>query len=67
MKLVVTGALGHIGSKLIHSIKAGMFEEVRLIDNMMTQRYSSLFNLPCGVRFKFYEDDICRADLARYF
>lgn len=67
MKLLVTGALGHIGSKLIHSIKPGIFEEIRLIDNMMTQRYCSLFNLPGGVRFRFYEDDICRPGLDKYF
>ncbi len=67
MKLLITGALGHIGSKLIHSIKPGQFTEVRLVDNMMTQRYPSLFNLPRGVKFKFHEDDICRADLDKYF
>ncbi|MBT6112948.1 MAG: NAD-dependent epimerase/dehydratase family protein, partial [Candidatus Marinimicrobia bacterium] len=63
MKLLITGALGHIGSKLIHSIKPGEFEEVRLIDNMLTQRYSSLFNLLKGVNFKFYEEDILKAVL----
>lgn len=67
MKLLITGPLGHIGSKLIHSIKPGQFEEVRLIDNMLTQRYCSLFNLPSRVKFKFYEDDICRAELDKYF
>ena len=40
---------------------------MRLIDNLSTQRYSSLFNLPKGVKFKFYEDDICTADLDAYF
>jgi len=67
MKLLITGALGHIGSKLIRNIEPGLFEEVRLIDNLMTQRYCSLFNLPGGVKFKFYEDDICRPDLDKYF
>lgn len=66
MKLLITGALGHIGSKLIHSIKPGQFEEVRLLDNLLTQRYSSLFNLPKGVNFKFFEEDICKADLDKY-
>ena len=61
--ILITGALGHIGSKLIHSIKPGEFEEVRLIDNMLTQRYSSLFNLLKGVNFKFYEEDILKTDL----
>jgi len=62
-KILITGALGHIGSKLIHSIKPGEFGEVCLIDNMLTQRYVSLFNLPKNVNFKFYEDDILKADI----
>ncbi|MDP3789941.1 MAG: SDR family oxidoreductase [Candidatus Omnitrophota bacterium] len=67
MRLLITGALGHIGSRLIRDIKKDRFSEVRLIDNMLTQRYSSLFNLPSGVKFGFYEEDICKADLDRYF
>jgi UDP-glucose 4-epimerase len=67
MKILVTGALGHIGSRLIHSLTLGQFDEVRLLDNLSTQRYSSLFNLPEGVKFKFIEDDICSADLDKYF
>lgn len=67
MRLLITGALGHIGSGLIHGIKPDQFEEVILIDNMLTQRYSSLFNLPSGIKFRFYEEDICKANLARYF
>ncbi len=67
MKILITGALGHLGSKLIHNIIPGQFEEVRLIDNLSTQRYPSLFNLPKGVKFKFFEDDICTADLDTYF
>jgi UDP-glucose 4-epimerase len=62
-KILITGALGHIGSKLIHSIRPGEFEEVRLIDNMLTQRYSSLFNLPNEVNYTFIENDILKADL----
>ena len=63
MRILITGALGHIGSKLIHNIESGEFEDVLLIDNMLTQRYASLFNLPNGVNFKFYEEDILKADL----
>ncbi|MBI1937706.1 MAG: SDR family oxidoreductase [Ignavibacteriales bacterium] len=61
--LLITGALGHIGSKFIHSLVSGEFETVRMIDNLSTLRYSSLFNLPGGVKFSFIEDDICTADL----
>jgi len=64
MKILITGALGHIGSKLIHSIKPLEFEEVRLVDNMLTQRYASLFNLPTDVNFQFFENDILKTDLA---
>ncbi|MCP4185049.1 MAG: SDR family NAD-dependent epimerase/dehydratase, partial [Hyphomicrobiales bacterium] len=47
MKIVVTGALGHIGSRLARQIPATFpGAEIVLIDNMATQRYCSLFNLP---------------------
>uniref|UniRef100_A0A7V3N455 SDR family oxidoreductase n=1 Tax=candidate division CPR3 bacterium TaxID=2268181 RepID=A0A7V3N455_UNCC3 len=66
MKILITGALGHIGSKLIHDIRAGEYDEVVLLDNLSTQRYASLFNLPSGVKFRFYEEDILKADLKEF-
>ena len=66
-KLVVTGALGHIGSRLIHSLRPGEFEEVVLVDDLSTQRYASLFNLPHGVPFRFVEADVCKAELDPLF
>lgn len=65
-KILITGALGHIGSALIHSISPGEFDEVHLMDNFLTQRYSSLFNLPRGVKYFFYEADILKCDIDRY-
>ncbi len=67
MKLLITGALGHIGSRLIHDLQAGEFSEVVLVDNFATSRYCSLFHLPAGVPFRFVEADVCTADLARLF
>jgi UDP-glucose 4-epimerase len=67
MKLLITGALGHIGSRLIHDLKPGLFSEVLLVDNLATQRYASLFNLPDGVPFRFVEADVCTADLQKLF
>jgi len=67
MKLVVTGALGHIGSQFIHKICPGDYTEVVLLDNLSTQRYCSLFNLPRGVPFRFVEADVCTADLETLF
>lgn len=65
MKIAITGALGHIGSRFIHSLSPGQFDEVLLIDNLATQRYPSLFNLPEGVRYRFVEADIMTADLTQ--
>jgi UDP-glucose 4-epimerase len=67
MKLLITGALGHIGSRLIHDLKPGGFSEVVLVDNLATQRYTSLFDLPDGVPFRFLEADVCTADLEKLF
>src|SRR6186713_518188 len=65
MKLAITGALGHIGSRLIHALAPGDFDEVLLLDNLATQRFVSLFNLPKGVRFRFVEGDVLKADLGK--
>jgi UDP-glucose 4-epimerase len=65
MKLFITGALGHIGSRFIHSIKPGEFEQVVLMDNMSTQRYCSLLNLLKCVPFRFIEDDVCEAKMEK--
>ena len=67
MKLLITGALGHIGSRLIQELKPDDFSEVVLFDNLATQRYCSLFNLPARVPFRFVEADVCTADLERHF
>jgi len=64
MKLVITGALGHIGSGLIHALTPDDATEVVLIDNLSTQRYCSLFNLPEGITWKFVEADIMNDEVA---
>ena len=56
MRIVVTGALGHIGSRLIRDLpKTFPDAEIALIDNLLTQRYSSLFDLPSEGRYQFVE------------
>ena len=69
MKLVITGALGHIGSRLIHTVEPGEYEEIILIDNLLTQRYCSLFNLPTGIGWRFVEADVTagKANLEELF
>ena len=64
MKIVVTGAIGHIGSYLIRELGIQFpRSEIVMIDNMMTQRFSSLFNLPAIGSYQFIEGDVKVLDL----
>jgi len=68
MKIVVAGALGHIGSRLIREIPLAFPQtQIFMIDNMLTQRYCSLFNLPSEGNYHFFEEDVLTADLDRIF
>ena len=68
MKIVVAGALGHIGSSAIRQLPEAFSDvEVVMIDNMMTQRYCSLFNLPDKIKYHFIEADILELDLPAVF
>jgi len=68
MKICITGALGHIGSKVIREIPASFRNsEIVILDNLSTQRYCSLFNLPDGARYRFIEADVLNADLSAIF
>jgi len=68
MRIVITAALGHIGSCLIREIPCGFPDaEIWLVDNLSTQRYCSLFNLPAHGKYRFLEADVTTADLPRLF
>lgn len=64
MKIIITGALGHIGSRVIQEIPSAYpGAEIIIIDNLATQRYCSLFNLPAEGRYSFFEGDVLKLDL----
>lgn len=68
MKVVVTGALGHIGSQLIRMLPNYFVDcEIVMIDNLVTQRYSSLFKLPNSGRYRFIEGDVASMELESVF
>jgi len=68
LRIVVTGALGHIGSRLIRELPLAFpAADIVLVDNLSTQRYCSLFDLPASGRYRFIEADVLTADLDALF
>lgn len=68
MRIVITGALGHIGSRLIRELPLFNPEmELVLIDNMSAKRYVSLFNLSKEFNYRFIEGDVLKLDLNKIF
>jgi nucleoside-diphosphate-sugar epimerase len=68
MKIIVTGALGHVGSALIRQLPFDFPDAtIVMVDNMMTQRYASLFDLPVVGRYQFVESDVRKIDLRSLF
>ena len=64
MKIAITGALGHIGSFLIRQLPDYIPDlDLILLDNLSTQRYSSLFNLPSNAKYKFYDVDVVETNI----
>lgn len=64
MKIIITGSLGHIGSFLIKDFAIAYPDsKILMIDNLMTQRYASLFDLPQGPIYSFIDQDIINFDL----
>ena len=59
MKIVITGALGHIGSHLIrYRPFLESVDEIVLVDDLSTQRFASLFDLPGSTKYRFLQGDV---------
>jgi UDP-glucose 4-epimerase len=68
VKIVITGALGHIGSSLIRSLPARFPGcAIVLVDNLVTQRFATLFDLPAIGQYRFHEQDVRNTDLRPLF
>jgi len=64
LKILITGALGHIGSSLLRYLgKSNNIEKIYLIDNLVTQRYCSIYNLPDQTPYSFLELDLAKCAL----
>lgn len=64
-KVLVTGAAGYIGSKLIRDLPDSLVGQIDLLDNMESQRHYSFYDLPNKFSYRFYEEDILNADLEK--
>ena len=64
----MTGAIGHIGSYIIRDLGVSFpGSNIVMVDNMMTQRFPSLFNLPSNSNYSFIEGDVSQIDLKPVF
>ena len=68
MKIIITGALGHIGSFISREFNIQFpSAKIVMIDNLMTKRFPSLFNLPPNGQYQFIEGDVTQMDLRPVF
>jgi len=59
MKILITGACGHIGSYLIENLyKIRKVKNAILVDNLKSNRYNSLFNINKKNKVEFYLKDL---------
>ena len=59
MKILVTGALGHIGSYVIRQLPLSFpNSEIIIVDNLMTMRFASVFSLPSIGNYKFLVNNL---------
>ena len=66
-KILITGALGHIGASLIRNINNNLASEIILLDNLESRRFPSLYNLPKKkYKYRFIHDDILTADFDKH-
>jgi UDP-glucose 4-epimerase len=59
MNILITGGCGHIGSYLIRNI---LNKKITVVDNLLTQRYTSLFNLQNQIKFSEMDIDELTVD-----
>lgn len=59
MNLLVTGGMGHIGSKLINKLSSlNEIKQIIIIDDFSSERYISFINLKNRKKITFYDEDL---------
>ena len=69
MKILITGGLGHIGSYILENInKLNVVKYIYIIDDLSTNRYCSIFNLPrTSKKIYFIQKDLSIKDSLKKF
>lgn len=66
MNLLVTGAMGHIGSKLINVLSSlKKIKRIVIIDNFSSERYISFINLKNREKITFFDEDLISFDVKK--
>ena len=61
MNIVVTGGMGHIGSKLINKLSnLKKIKKIVIIDNFLSERYISFINLKNRNKIIFFDEDLIK-------
>ena len=64
MNLLVTGGMGHIGSKLINKLSSlDKVKKITIIDNFSSERYISFINLKNRKKIIFFDEDLVHFNL----
>ena len=59
MNILITGAFGHLGSSLISKLSGKKeIKKIFIIDNFLTQRYCSYFNLKNKKKLFVYDENV---------
>lgn len=67
MNFIISGGLGHIGSKLtIQLAKEFKSSRILVIDSLLTQRYPSLFNYKKYKNIYFLQKDLSKQSIDKY-
>ena len=66
MNILITGGMGHIGSKLINKLSSlNKIEKILIIDNFSSERYISFINLKNRDKIIFFDEDLVKFNLKK--
>ncbi len=66
MRILITGGMGHIGSKLINRLSSmNIVRKIIIIDNFYTERYVTFINLKNRKKIIFFDENLINFDFKK--